>query len=100
MLQAFFPEFLEKNFAGTSTPDRGRFRSFLLTAFKQRKRGQKRGGGHVPISIDFQTAIRAIRSNHRQSSHPEAGELTGYVDYFHILDENDERRQAVGSSMV
>ena len=60
LTQAFFAELLEKNYVGTATPDRGRFRAFLLTAFKhflskqwEKGRAQKRGGGRAPISLDF-----------------------------------------------
>ena len=60
LTQAFFAELLEKNYVGAATPDRGRFRAFLLTAFKnfmskqwEKGRAQKRGGGRTPISLDF-----------------------------------------------
>jgi RNA polymerase sigma-70 factor (ECF subfamily) len=66
--QAFFAELLEKNYLGAATPDRGRFRAFLLTAFKHfltkqwdKSKAQKRGGGRVPISLDFQAADSAMR---------------------------------------
>ena len=61
LTQAFFTELLEKNYVGSATPERGRFRSFLLTAFKhflakewEKAKAQKRGGGRAPISLDFQ----------------------------------------------
>jgi RNA polymerase sigma-70 factor (ECF subfamily) len=63
LTQAFFAELLEKNYVGAATPDRGRFRAFLLTAFKhflskqwEKGRAQKRGGGRAPISLDFEFA--------------------------------------------
>jgi RNA polymerase sigma-70 factor (ECF subfamily) len=66
--QAFFAELLEKNYVGSATPERGRFRSFLLTAFKhflakemEKGKAQKRGGGRAPISLDFQTAESSLR---------------------------------------
>ena len=34
LTQAFFAELLEKNSVGIGTPERGRFRAYLLTAFK------------------------------------------------------------------
>jgi hypothetical protein len=34
LTQGFFAELLEKNCVSSATPDRGRFRAFLLTAFK------------------------------------------------------------------
>jgi len=63
LTQAFFAELLEKNYVGTATPERGRFRAFLLTAFQhflskqwERAKAQKRGGGRAPISLDFESA--------------------------------------------
>lgn len=63
LTQSFFVAFLEKNFAGTADPDRGRFRSYLLTAFKNflskewdKARAQKRGGDRPIFSLDFATA--------------------------------------------
>ncbi len=60
LTQAFFVELLEKNYTATATPERGRFRAYLLTAFKHflskqwdRDKAQKRGGGQSPISLDF-----------------------------------------------
>lgn len=68
LTQAFFAELLEKNYVGSATPDRGRFRAFLLTAFKhflakqwERGNAQKRGGGRVPISLDFECADSNLR---------------------------------------
>ncbi|MBT6157624.1 MAG: sigma-70 family RNA polymerase sigma factor [Planctomycetaceae bacterium] len=68
LTQAFFVELLEKNYVGTATPDRGRFRAFLLTAFKhflskqwEKAKAQKRGGGRAPISLDFDAADSSIR---------------------------------------
>lgn len=52
LTQAFFTRLLEKNYLADANPDRGRFRSFLLTAFKnflsnewEKNRAEKRGGG-------------------------------------------------------
>jgi RNA polymerase sigma-70 factor (ECF subfamily) len=63
LTQAFFAELLEKNYVGSAVPDRGRFRAFLLTAFKhflsqqwEKAKAQKRGGGRAPISLDFESA--------------------------------------------
>ncbi len=68
LTQAFFAELLEKNYVGAAVPDRGRFRAFLLTAFKHflskqwdRARAQKRGGGRTPISLDFESADSKLR---------------------------------------
>jgi RNA polymerase sigma-70 factor (ECF subfamily) len=59
LTQSFFVVLLEKNYLRDANQERGRFRSFLLTAVKhflsnQRDRAQamKRGGGKVVLSID------------------------------------------------
>ncbi|MCP3982701.1 MAG: sigma-70 family RNA polymerase sigma factor [bacterium] len=61
--QGFFARLLEKHSLQHVNPDRGRFRSFLLVAFKNylederiRDSAKKRGGGAVPISIDVDQA--------------------------------------------
>ena len=63
LTQAFFAELLEKNYVRSATPERGRFRAFLLTAFKhflskqrERAKAQKRGGGRAAIPLDFDSA--------------------------------------------
>lgn len=68
LTQAFFAELLDKNYVGSATPERGRFRSFLLTAFKhfvgkewEKAKALKRGGGRAPISLDFQSADSTLR---------------------------------------
>ncbi len=61
LTQGFFAELLEKAYLQAVDPKRGKFRSFLLTAFKHylakerdRAAAQKRGGGRRPIPLDFQ----------------------------------------------
>lgn len=68
LTQAFFAELLEKNYVGSATRERGRFRAFLLTAFKHflskqkaKAQAQKRGGGRAPISLDFGSADSNLR---------------------------------------
>jgi RNA polymerase sigma-70 factor (ECF subfamily) len=63
--QAFFARLLEKNYLRAADPERGRFRSFLLAAFKhflsrerERARAQKRGGGRKPLPLDFEDGER------------------------------------------
>ena len=65
LTQAFFAELLEKNFVADARPERGRFRAFLLTAFKHflanqwhKSRAQKRGGDRCHLSLDFNEADR------------------------------------------
>ena len=59
LTQAFFAKLLQKNFWARADPQKGRFRSFLLTALRhfladERDRGRtaKRGGGLSFISLD------------------------------------------------
>jgi RNA polymerase sigma-70 factor (ECF subfamily) len=61
--QGFFALLLERDDIARATPERGRFRSFLLTAFQhylaneaERARAAKRGGGRAPLSIDARDA--------------------------------------------
>ena len=63
LTQEFFYKLLEKNYVGQADRRRGKFRWFLLTAFKcflanewDRIRAQKRGGGQEPIALDALTA--------------------------------------------
>jgi DNA-directed RNA polymerase specialized sigma24 family protein len=59
LTQGFFARLLEKRFVQDADQQRGKFRSFLLTAVKHflanerdRANAAKRGGGRIPISID------------------------------------------------
>jgi RNA polymerase sigma-70 factor (ECF subfamily) len=65
LTQAFFAELLEKDYLQAADPRRGKFRAFLLTAFKhflarqrEREGAQKRGGGRVAVPLDFQAGER------------------------------------------
>ncbi len=58
LTQAFFARLLEKNSLAAASPDRGRFRAFLLTSLKnfltnerEKNQAQKRGGGQRPLSL-------------------------------------------------
>jgi RNA polymerase sigma-70 factor (ECF subfamily) len=63
LVQAFFAQCLAKNYLGAADQSKGRFRSFLLLAFKRflanewdRKRARKRGGAIPALSLDSLTA--------------------------------------------
>jgi RNA polymerase sigma factor (sigma-70 family) len=63
LTQGFFASLLERNTLGAADCQRGRFRSFLLTAFRNfladewdRAKAQKRGDGLRAIPLDFATA--------------------------------------------
>jgi RNA polymerase sigma-70 factor (ECF subfamily) len=69
LTQGFFSRLLEKNYLGVAERGRGRFRWFLLTAFKcflanewDRAQAQKRGGGQQIISFDGMTAEERYRT--------------------------------------
>jgi len=59
LTQGFFARLLEKNYLAHVVQDKGKFRSFLLASLKHymaderdKERAQKRGGGHIIISLD------------------------------------------------
>ncbi len=62
LTQAFFERLLEKQHLADADPERGRFRAFLITAFKRflsnerdKATAQKRGGGQMTFSVDFES---------------------------------------------
>jgi DNA-directed RNA polymerase specialized sigma24 family protein len=78
LTQAFFSRLLEKNDFAAADPERGRFRSFLLTSLKHflanewdRNRAEKRGGGRAVLSIDFGTAEERYRAEPSHDLTPE-----------------------------
>jgi RNA polymerase sigma factor (sigma-70 family) len=67
LTQEFFARLLEKDFLCSVDRTKGRFRSFLLASLKHflsnqrdRSRAEKRGGGQVPLSLDFSEAETSI----------------------------------------
>jgi RNA polymerase sigma-70 factor (ECF subfamily) len=63
LTQAFFARLLERNWVGQADQQKGRFRSFLLSAMNHfladewdKARAQKRGGGILPVPLQFDTA--------------------------------------------
>ena len=74
LAQGFFTALLERNFLQYVQRDRGKFRTFLLTALEHfmadehdRAQALKRGGGRQAISIDFAAAEAAM---HGPASEP------------------------------
>jgi RNA polymerase sigma-70 factor (ECF subfamily) len=68
LTQEFFARLLQKNYLAAADEHRGRFRSFLLAALKHflanewdKAGAQKRGGGQIPLPIDFGPAETACR---------------------------------------
>jgi RNA polymerase sigma factor (sigma-70 family) len=63
LTQEFFARLLERNWVATADRQKGRFRSFLLSAMNHflsdewdKARAQKRGGGRTPVPLKFDTA--------------------------------------------
>lgn len=63
LTQAFFARLLEKNYLEAIDSEKGKFRAFLLVALKRflanewdRAHRQKRGGGELALSLDWQDA--------------------------------------------
>ena len=63
LTQGFFARFLKRNYLEGLSSEKGRFRAFLLAALKHflanehdRAGRQKRGGGTMPLSFDWQDA--------------------------------------------
>jgi RNA polymerase sigma-70 factor (ECF subfamily) len=70
LTQGFFARLLEKNYLEGITSDKGKFRAFLLVAVKRflanewdRANRQKRGGGEIPLSLDWQDADQRYQIN-------------------------------------
>lgn len=68
--QSFFARFLEKKNVQDADRSRGKFRSFLLVAFKHflaneydRERAQKRGGQHETVPLNLEDAERKYNSS-------------------------------------
>lgn len=63
LTQAFFARFLQKNYLEGRSSEQGRFRAFLLASLKHflanewdKSKSLKRGGGTVPLSLDWESA--------------------------------------------
>jgi len=63
LTQAFFARLLERNWLDRADQQRGRFRSFLLSAMNHfladewdKAKAQKRGGGLAPLPLEFDAA--------------------------------------------
>jgi RNA polymerase sigma factor (sigma-70 family) len=76
--QAFFAQLLEKDYLQAADPARGKFRSFLLTAFKHflakaraHEQTQKRGGDRRILPLDFRTGERRYHLEPADHATPE-----------------------------
>src|SRR5690606_27643554 len=68
LTQSFFVSLLERDDLRGVSPEKGRFRSFLLASMKHflinewhKARALKRGGGRQPLSLDFAAAESRLR---------------------------------------
>ena len=78
LTQAFFARFLEKNYLEGLEVERGKFRAFLLAALKHflanewdKSQRQKRGGGAMHLSLDWQSAEERLRHEPPDSMSPD-----------------------------
>jgi RNA polymerase sigma factor (sigma-70 family) len=78
LTQEFFQRLLEKNYVADARQEKGKFRTFLLTALKRflanewdRQHAQKRGGFQTAIEIDQATAESRLNPELAQPSTPE-----------------------------
>ena len=67
LTQAFFATLLDKNYIADADPQRGKFRTFLLSSLTHflanewdKARTQKRGGDRVHLSLDFDDGERRL----------------------------------------
>lgn len=78
LTQAFFAHILERQSLASADPNRGRFRSFILTALNhflatewEKARAQKRGGGRQTISLDLAAAEQRFDLEPADNSSPD-----------------------------
>jgi len=78
LTQEFFARLLEKNTLAHASPERGRFRAFLLTSMRNflvnewdRTRAQKRGGDHRHLPLDFDSGESRLHFEPADKRSPE-----------------------------
>ena len=79
LVQAFFATLLEKDWLAQVDRERGRFRAWLLTAFKnfvsnetEKARAKKRGGDRRRLSLDFEEGERRYALEPATEATPES----------------------------
>jgi RNA polymerase sigma-70 factor (ECF subfamily) len=79
LTQEFFARLLQRNALQSVSPDKGRFRSFLLASLKNfltnewdRRRAQKRGGGGTFVPLNWQIAENRYALESIDNATPEA----------------------------
>lgn len=78
LAQGFFLHLIEKRDFSTASPQRGRFRSYLLASFRHymsnqrdRAQAQKRGGGETILPLDFSDAEKRYLTEPADNRTPE-----------------------------
>ena len=78
LVQGFFAALIEKGYLADADRERGRFRTFLLAAFKHfaskerdKAKALKRGGGRTRLSLDFEDGERRYRLEPEDDRTPE-----------------------------
>jgi len=99
LTQQFFVRLLEEKAFANVSPEKGRFRSFLLAALKHflinewhRQQCQKRGGGQSKISIDADSAEARYKAELVEAVTPESVFERQWA--FTVLDQTMERLRA------
>jgi len=79
LTQGFFARFLERNALSTTSPEKGRFRTFLLAMLKHfltnewhREQCQKRGGGQTAIFLDAEPIEARYQNELMETATPES----------------------------
>lgn len=79
LTQSFFVHLLDKNTLDVADPERGRFRSFLRTTFRnycyndwRNSSSKKRGDGRTPLPLDFETAESRFQLEPKDHRTPES----------------------------
>jgi len=79
LTQEFFARILKRNDFATTSPEKGRFRSFLLAMLKhflvnewRREQCQKRGGGQIAISLDAESIEARYQVELTEAATPES----------------------------
>jgi RNA polymerase sigma factor (sigma-70 family) len=78
LTQGFFTKLLEKHYVEQADRERGKFRTFMLSSFKNymanewdKAQAQKRGGGQGLLSLDFTDEERQVRIEPADHTTPE-----------------------------
>jgi RNA polymerase sigma-70 factor (ECF subfamily) len=79
LTQEFFARLLDKNYLRQADRQRGRFRAFLLAAFRhflaneqERSHALKRGGSRTSLALDFDSGERRYRQEPSHEATPES----------------------------